>query len=365
MTETVTLVSDDGGNQWNPTPAICEGTPACGIFTSASLGYLCTSDGNYNLRLFKTISGANSYELLKTYPSSLPLLLKAFGPDTVMMVALPYNNPQQAFMEYSVNGGTTWEQKNLPAEAIFDADFTDGIHGCLFGGNGNAKVWVSVDGGSTWTDFSFLTGPFTAGQLIAPRLAFARTLHEGFSKVLKINLNEFYALEIFVAGPGEEIIDFSFTDENIGYVLTGIPGSSTQYLSQTTDGGSSWYLLGTYSDLSGIKTYYGENGFAWGAYGQLIRLGNGYPLKNPEIIPSDEFMSITSLPGTHQLIISISQAEALPGYLQIYDAKGNQVLQEKINHTQVNLSHNLASGLYLYHYQSSSQTTSGKILIKN
>lgn len=364
--ETVTLVSTDGGNQWSPTPAVCEGgIPACGVFTSANLGYLCTSDADNNLRLYKTINGANSYEFLKTYPSSSLVLLKAFGPDTLLIITSAHANPGQALMEYSVNGGTTWEQKNLPSEPIFDADFTDGLHGCLFGGDSFGRLWKSTDGGSTWTDFSFVTGPFTKGQLITPHLAFSQTFHEGVYKILKINLIELFALETFVASPGEEIVDFSFSDENMGYVLTTFPGNNTQYLYRTMDGGTSWDLLGSYTHLSCIKTFYGENGFALGDFGQLIRLGNGYPLKNPKIAPNEEFLNITSMPGTLQLKISIHSTGTLPGNLQIYDAKGIKVLQAKINHPQVNLPHNLPSGLYIFHFQCNKQNHFGKILIKN
>ncbi|MDK2909134.1 MAG: hypothetical protein PWR20_701 [Bacteroidales bacterium] len=361
-TETLTRVSNDGGNTWTAQPQTTEGMPFRGVFTSDNYGYLCTfsADSDPISWIHKTNNGAQSYSLIKTNTPGSPLMFEAFGPDTVMILTSSPSSPDVNKMERSADGGTTWEQVNVTTEKVYTADFIDGMHGYLFGGATQGKIWRTLDGGNTWVDFFFLTGPFTKGMVLSPNLALASTLHEGVNKILKINLQEFSAVEIFFAPTDHNIIDFRFSDENNGYVIT--YKNHYRFLYKTTNAGQDWTLLGVYNDINRVVTFYNDNGFAFGS-NQLLRLSSGFPLKVNEKEQRDVSIQVFSLPGQKSLQINFRKEQTLPGNLEIYDTRGSLIHRFAVSFSGQKLTHRLKPGIYLYRYTGNKANVSGKFVV--
>jgi photosystem II stability/assembly factor-like uncharacterized protein len=362
-TETLTRVSIDGGNTWTAQPQTAEGMAFRGVFTSDNYGYLCTfsADSDPISWIYKTNNGAQSWSRIKTNTPGTPLMFEPFGPDTVIILTSSPSNPDVNKMERSADGGTTWAQVNVTTETVYAADFIDGMHGCLFGGATQGKIWRTFDGGNTWDDFIFLTGPFTQGMVLSPYLALASTLHEGVNKILKINLLELSANVIFTAPADHNIIDFRFSDENNGYVITS--KNSKRFLYKTTNSGQDWTLLGVYNNINRLVTFYNDNGFAFGGSNQLLRLSNGFPLKINESEQKEASVQVLSLPGQKSLQIHIKQEQTLPGTLEIYDTRGSLIHRFAVSFSGQKLTHWLKPGIYLYRYAGNKANVSGKFVV--
>ncbi len=362
-TQTLTRVSNDGGNTWLAKPQKVEGIAFRGVFTSDNHGYLCTysSASDPISWIYKTNNGAQAYSLIKTNSPGSPLMFEAFGPDSVMILTSSPSNPDVNKMERSADGGATWEQVNVTTEKVYAADFIDGMHGYLFGGTTQGKIWRTLDGGNTWGDFVFLAGPFTQGMVLSPYLTLASTLHEGFNKILKINLQELSAIEIFIAPTDHTIIDFRFSDENNGYVITS--KNDQRFLYKTTNGGQDWSLLGVYNDINRLVTFYNDNGFAFGGSNQLLRLSSGFPLKVDEEEQRDVSVQVLSLPGQKSLQINFRQEQTFPGNLEIYDTRGSLMHRYEVSCSGQKLAHQLKPGIYLYRYTGNKANGSGKFVV--
>jgi len=360
-----TWMSDDGGNSWTALPATVEGVPFRGVFTAANYGYLCTQTDDYypKVKIYKTSNGAQSYELLKTYNTADPLLLDAFGPDTVIMLTASHGNPLELLLVRSFDGGMTWTENPFIGSKILTGDFFDGLHGCLMGGDNTGQALVTSDGGNTWTPYSLPTAAITAVQMISPTIVFFKTSEAGISKLFKLDLNTLSLQEIFSALPGTFISDFTFSNQEIGYIITVTSNYEESQLHQTTDGGNSWTLAGVYNHLFFVKSFYGENGFAFGDKGRLLRLGNGYPLSAPAVGKKPQEVSIMPLAAERLLQVNVTPSVNLPGILRIFDIKGALVQQFVVSSHVQSISHRLKPGLYLFNFEGTKNTSSGKFMI--
>lgn len=345
---TSTLLSTDGGITWSTLPAKLDGAGFRGVFTSDNYGYVCThsNDADPLSWIYKMTNGAQSYTLIKTNEPGAPLMFEAFDPDTVILPKLSTSNPTNNKLMISSDGGSSWSETSPTNETLYDGDFLNGMIGCLFGGDSQGRVWLTLNGGESWSDFSFITGPLKKGLMITPHAAMAATTHEGIDKIIWIDFLDLSTTEVFAAPVNTSIRDFSFTDENTGYVLAITENTFTLY--KTLNGGQDWSAIGKFYALKGLKIFYNENSFAFGEDGQLIRLGEGFPLKVENTHSRSKRVSLYSLASEKLLQVNIQRDDYLPGNLNIFDTKGTLLHQFKIHSSVQTLSHQLKPYMYLF-----------------
>jgi|GEM_PF-2126660 len=229
----------DGGSSWNAGP------PAGGdvyaiSFADEMTGYACGPGGF----VARTVNGSASWDQLNTsVPQSLPLYCIDFPSVDVGYAGGGIAWPADGVMIKTTDGGNSWTQlpgfTNVCIPAMQFLTPTTGwvIHALFSSGS------KTIDGGATWTGFTFSTGVFSNYMT---DIFFANE-EKGFACG---TYGEVYASEdggLTWSPKGSslrsDLLDIAFTDEMTGFV------AADHALFKSIDGGSTWDSV--FPDTSG------------------------------------------------------------------------------------------------------------------
>ncbi len=360
-TQTLLMVSSDGGLNWTLLPAILEGIPFQCSFTSPNTGYVATYGSGGGVNVYKTINGGSTWGMIFTHSTFMPVYLEAFGPDTVILFMASNANPEQNSLWMSIDGGEVWEIRNIPNDTIHDIDFINGFYGLLFGGSASGKIWVTNNGGISWNEISLSLPALINGSMINPLTAIVSLKEGSIDKLYRINIQSGIHELIYSASDERNILNFAFSDINMGYVLAKKDIANTNLL-KTINGGLLWDTLGYYNDLDGLEIFYADNGFSFGMYGQLIKLAQGYPLGSTFLFPHNLSFFTVTFDG-HHIRVEIREPSYLPAKITIYDLQGRPLSVNHILNTSNLLINNLKPGMYLYRIDYNQGHSTGKLNI--
>lgn len=363
--------SNNGGLTWNLLPTVLSGWPYFGIFTSADYGYVVTTEHLgfvSSTDLYKTMDGGSLWSIICQLDTAYPIGFEAFGYDTVIIMSKYSITPFQRFLKVSYNAGLSWAECNLPSNDINSFDFITGLEGYIFGGLHSGIVWRTFDGGNTWSEMSVPLNQIQKGQVINNVQAFVSILNsQNIPEIHRIDLNNGNTTLVFsTLDSNTWISDFSFTDNDFGYVISvghgGLWDNCSLY--KTINGGTDWELLGVYPNIYKLKTFYEDNGFAYGNYGSLVMLADGYPLSNNQLTakPDSKFKVATD---GHQIRVEIPDISYFPAMISVFDLQGRRVYTSRMHSTENVFSLILKQGLYLYRIDHGKGFSSGKLLLAN
>ena len=154
-----------------------------------------------------------------------------------------------------------------------------------------------------------------------------------------------------------------------GLITTFSPlySSSLKYskIHYTSDGGQTWQTYGPYSPLNGVKTFYDGNGYAYGDYGVLLQLGNGFPVGQNTLPGASNQAVAWPNPATTGLQITLPSFAQCGAQLSISNGLGEVVRQQQVSGKVVNVAINgLPAGFYVYTLSNATQKATGKFVVK-
>ena len=241
------------------------------------------------------------------------------------------NNPTKKRLLYSIDAGVSWEDKLLPVDTINQCLFTDASRGYLFGGAGSTATggyYLTTDGAGTW-DFHPLALPeLTMGNVVSNDLLYvvASTSPKTVWRVDAANSDQI--TQVFTADDGKKIVTIRFIDKDRGVIIVSKGESEyNSYIYQTTNGGQTWQVFGPYLSLYGVTLFYDLNGFAWGSYGRLLQLANGYPVNTPSVEKGVQSMVLTarSISTSDCIEATINTTEVGQATLSLTDLTGRML----------------------------------------
>lgn len=372
------LKSVDGGNHWTtlPKPTVT-GTGAYYYwldmaFSDAQTGFVVV---DHDSCLFRTFDGGLTWQIAQPEVNPRPgaICTFGFGSSWYFNYEEPYYPtilPHQLF--HSTNMGTTWEVKALPDDTLVHMQFLAPDTGFLFGGGRttpNGGYYLTRDGAQSWEFHDLgIKGPLTGKMLNS---------HEGFVKSASRSHKLYYvnndAIELIFQADSlsmhDGITDFDFSDANHGYVVTILEpntlSSDWSWLHYTANGGLTWETYGPYEQLNGVKTFYDANGFAYGAFGQLLQLGNGYPV-GKQVQPSiGATPAAWPNPTSGALQITLPHFAYNGAELTITSVAGDVISREMVSgESAIVQTRNLPAGLYLYTLANAANKTSGRFVVR-
>jgi photosystem II stability/assembly factor-like uncharacterized protein len=309
-------VSNDGGQTWE-TRNVENVDIEDSYFTSPLVGHIACRNG----KILKTINGGESWyitESVSSFPSDFFTIY--FVTDSIGFATREHDDVLK-----TTNGGETWEELSGYYDAYYDFYFTDQFTGYAVGEYG--VIYKTTDGGNSWIWSGFQNGRYGGSSLygvsfidentgfaVGMRGVIVKTIDGGSSwttyspTYVDIKQLDFITSEIAYALigndlfktinsgkewtnigrpiPEEKTIQFSFIDENIGYVIAGGDvGTSapSDKVYKTVDGGSNWFPTNDYfegyftDDFYSIAFVNEDLGFVSGGYNgnSVFRTKNG------------------------------------------------------------------------------------------
>lgn len=267
----------------------------------------------------------------------------------------------------SENLGNTWSELNLPSDSLNSMQFINPLIGYLFGGKGSTTeggYYKTTNGGNSWVYHSMgLDEPATG-----------RMLNENSGFVLEKNRQSVYFFsddnglittrEVFTDENGL-VLDFGFSSENNGYVLVkDSANNDLSWIFQTSNGGNNWTKYGPYPFIKSLKVFYDQNGYAFGDYGRVLQLGNGYPVGLPVIHATMTKLEASPNPANETITIEWMLPEgSREGQLKIFNMAGQEKYRFNLTGKTGNKSIDLRkydAGLYLITLSTTNQTLVSK-----
>ncbi|MDO9511454.1 MAG: T9SS type A sorting domain-containing protein [Bacteroidales bacterium] len=376
-TELFVLHSTNGGNSFdtvNIEPntsnvelnlnkiAFASGTE--GLATGISYSNAGTAD------IFRTQNGGVSWERIVHNSLAKPIDLNFMAWNSAYLFGENYTfQPYQVHKKLFVseNMGNSWSELNLPDDSLNNMQFINPQTGFLFGGSTTSGgYYKTIDGGNTWN----------FNDLGLQKIKKGRMLNDSLGFVLEESTHTIYALQMVngqnivspvFSGVGTSVADFGFTSYETGYVLVNdAANNDTSWIFQTNNAGTDWVQYGPYPAFNGLKIFYDQNGFAYGDYGRLLKLGNGYPIGLPVLNADMARLEVSPNPASDNINIEWQLPEGCQvGQLKIFNIAGQEKYQLSLTGKTGNKSIDLqkfAPGVYLLTLSTTNQTLVSKKL---
>ena len=242
--------------------------------------------------------------------------------------------------------------------------------GFLFGGGkttANGGYYLTQNAGQSWAFHDLGIPCLNRGQMLSVTDGYVAA--SGNRDRLYYVDNDL-AQQVFEADTIHSITDFAFSDAEHGYLITTFSplySSSLKYskIHYTSDGGQTWQTYGPYSPLNGVKTFYDGNGYAYGDYGVLLQLGNGFPVGQNTLPGASNQAVAWPNPATIGLQITLPSFAQGGAQLSISNGLGEVVLQQQVSGKVVNVAINgLPAGFYVYTLSNATHKATGKFMVK-
>lgn len=306
----------DGGKTWkldsvrSANGTVQRGTPANGMFSFAfvdnnNVGYATGARGT----VLKTTDRGETWTRLDIGSTTDVVTgITGVGQNSIFALAGREDNAFYPNIFYrSLNGGTQWQSlPNFIEQAAFSRiHFVTPDVGFIIGGEAQAVIYKTIDGGRNWSR------KYLAGD------------------------------------PGALFYGIAFENENVGYAV-----GSTGMIARTTDGGETWAIepSGTNAGFQGISIIDGTV-YVAGMSGTILRRGPA-PVSSVNPLPAIA-ASGTLLPNPVVTSATMAHPELARegGRLEIHDPLGRTVrtVAAKAGDETLHFSREgLSSGVYFY-----------------
>ena len=256
------LSTADGGRTFTRKTAIPGGKPTDIIATSVTTAFAVTEGGTIQ----RTSDGAASWTQIASVPFALKGIAKADA--TTMYAVGPNINAGFWILLKSVDGGTTWNQKNV--FGVPPADLTSirtaGPDVALVTTNGN-QLLRTTDGGDTFAAIAPSSDPTSALAFVTPTRAVAVGAF-GSAEISDDAGANWQTVGSRIQGP--------FTVLHAVSSVTAFAGGSQGVLARTVDGGQTWANISppTSASIVGIAAPTPTTLFVLASDGSLQRSDN-------------------------------------------------------------------------------------------
>jgi photosystem II stability/assembly factor-like uncharacterized protein len=357
------LKSLDNGNTWNPLP---NPTGVYKViteidFVDENTGFAQVIDNPF---LYLTTDGGLIWQQLSIVGLDWGGELNTFGfENTFLFIQELIDPPLPNQLFISSNLGNSWSSLQIPFDTLNFMHFITPDTGFLFGGGkttANGGYYLTQNAGQSW-DFHDLGIPsLSRGLMLSATEGYVAA--SGNPHKLYYVLNDAAQL-VFEADSTHIITDFAFSDASHGYLIT--TKGEHSWLHATEDGGQTWLTYGPYSTLNGVKTFYDGNGYAYGDYGVLLQLGNGYPVGQTSLPQPNATAKAWPNPASVQLQLSLPDFAHQGAALRITTTSGGLVHEQQVSGTQASIAlDNWPSGVYLYTLSTPYNKVTGKFVVK-
>jgi photosystem II stability/assembly factor-like uncharacterized protein len=326
----------NGGVSWDSVQTVFKTSWFLDIkFTSKSIGYACggTAFGQHKSVIAKTTNGGVTWDSIASDLYGYNLYSGYFLNNNTGFFA------GEGHILKTTDGGATFSIQLLPVAAIYDFFFTTPTTGFFAGAS---EIRKTTDMGQTWsvvyTDTTYVNSicftNATTGFAVGNKGSLLKTTDGGntWSKTL-------------IAPDSVFLRSIEFLNTTTGYIVASKYQVADQgYIYKTTDGGVTWIQqMMTNVALTGISmTNIGE-GYAAG-YRKVFRIvGNTTGIIGPGSV--DAGFRIYPVPACNTLKLECSES-VKGGSLHIRDAKGDLVLEIRIENDVDATIENLQNGFY-------------------
>jgi len=374
------LKSVDGGVKWDTCYGVeylSSQTISSLAFANSDLGMLATRKYLHKINLLRTTDAGATWSDISSIAIDECINLWYPTWDKAWMFGRERdyaNNPTKKRLLYSIDAGVSWEDKLLPVDTINQCLFTDASRGYLFGGAGSTATggyYLTTDGAGTW-DFHPLALPeLTMGNVVSNDLLYvvASTSPKTVWRVDAANSDQI--TQVFTAEDGKKIVTIRFIDKDRGVIIVSKGESEyNSYIYQTTNGGQTWQVFGPYLSLYGVTLFYDLNGFAWGSYGRLLQLANGYPVNTPSVEKGVQSRVLTarSISTSDWIEATINTTEVGQATLSLTDLTGRMLGRWPVTLTGSPQTlrlplHGMSSGLLILNLQMRDSRSACKVIV--
>jgi|GEM_PF-4818603 len=271
------LKTTDGGDNWEVIKLNEEWTIGVLKFYNESVGWATGGKAGVNF-IIKTTDGGHNWTIQKEL-SEWFNSIQIIDENNIYLSA--YNT-----LYKTINGGSTWEKAGPPVRdtigfnSFWFRDTENGITtGNYFDGNGNVCIIFNTsNGGAYWQEkktYDFYT--ISDIKSVNDSTLIFKAYEDTLSFLCRSN-DMLQSWEILAQWSGWAG-NFSFTDEDTGYVIMGGSSGSGEIM-KTTDGGLNWIKLPSPGinkrvSLLNIFSAGSDNVFIIGMQGMILRSTNG------------------------------------------------------------------------------------------
>lgn len=363
------LKSVDQGITWDTLPLVLPHYQGSGFIEFIDENVGLVAGNSMDTHVYSTTDGGNTWNDILVSESSWPLSFCTFGYGSSYLLTWNRYPLYKNSLLFSGNLGSSWNELNIPSDTINFMQFISPDTGFLFGGGKttiNGGYYSTHDSGLTWQFVNLGVECLKKGCMLSSA--------DGYVSAGG-NRDRLYYVKNGVVGIAFEadtlhsIVDFDFSDAHHGYIVTlfrpkGL-GDQWSWLHYTANGGLTWETYGPYEEQIGVITFYDANGFAYGAYGQLLQLGNGYPVGQPSIATAAVASAAWPNPASDVLQISLPPFARNGAELTISNMAGEVVFRKQVSGTSASIGiRQFPVGLYLYSVANDANRITGKVVIE-